>query len=141
MSNAPYLLPKARAGYRMGHQEVLDHMFYDGLQNPYDGQMMGHFGEATAKRYGFSREDQDAFAIESVQPRARRRRRPAGSRDEIAPVTVKSRSWRNRRGRRRGAGPVRHPAHSDHAAGVRQGRHGDGRHLLVDLRRRGRRCC
>ena len=66
MSNAPYLMPKARSGYRMGHQEVLDHMFFDGLQNPYDGNMMGHFAEQTAAKYGFSREQQDAFAIESV---------------------------------------------------------------------------
>ena len=50
MTNAPYLLPKARQGYRMGHGEILDHMFYDGLQNPYDGQMMGHFADATAKQ-------------------------------------------------------------------------------------------
>ena len=48
MTNAPYLLPKARAGYRMGHQEVLDHMFYDGLQSPWDGQLMGCFAEATS---------------------------------------------------------------------------------------------
>jgi acetyl-CoA C-acetyltransferase len=90
MSNAPYLLPKARAGYRMGHQEVLDHMFYDGLQNPYDGQMMGFFAEATAKRYGFSREAQDAFAIDSVQ---RALAAAGGGRfsTEIAPVTVKKR--------------------------------------------------
>ncbi|NIL95345.1 MAG: acetyl-CoA C-acyltransferase [Woeseiaceae bacterium] len=66
MTNAPYLLPKSRAGYRMGHQEVLDHMFYDGLQDPWQGQMMGHYAEETAKKYGFSREEQDAFAIESV---------------------------------------------------------------------------
>ena len=51
MSNAPYLMPKARAGYRMGHQQVLDHMFFDGLQNPSDGNMMGHFAEETAKKY------------------------------------------------------------------------------------------
>jgi acetyl-CoA C-acetyltransferase len=91
MSNAPYLLPKARAGYRMGHQEVLDHMFYDGLQNAYDGQMMGHFAEATAKRYGFSRVEQDAFAIESVQ-RAVAAAAAGHFRDEIAPVTVRSRA-------------------------------------------------
>jgi acetyl-CoA C-acetyltransferase len=90
MSNAPYLLPKARAGYRMGHQEVLDHMFYDGLQNPYDGNMMGQFAERTARRYGFSREEQDAFATESL------RRALAASADsrftEIVPVTVAGRS-------------------------------------------------
>lgn len=91
MSNAPYLLTRARSGYRMGHQEVLDHMFYDGLQNPYDGQMMGVFGEATAKRYGFSRAEQDGFAIESVQ-RALAAARTGAFRDEIAPLTVKSRA-------------------------------------------------
>jgi acetyl-CoA C-acetyltransferase len=89
MSNAPYLLPKARSGYRMGHQQVLDHMFYDGLQNPYDGNMMGHFAELTAQKYGFSREDQDQFSIESV-------RRALTAIDgafeaEIVPVTVKTR--------------------------------------------------
>ena len=57
MSQAPYLLPKARQGYRMGHGEVLDHMFYDGLQNPYDGQMMGHFADVTAAKYEFTRRD------------------------------------------------------------------------------------
>jgi len=91
MSNAPYLLPKARGGYRMGHQEILDHMFYDGLQNPYDGQMMGFFGEATAKRYGFTRAEQDGFAIESVR-RALAAMEAGAFRDEIAPLTVKSRA-------------------------------------------------
>jgi acetyl-CoA C-acetyltransferase len=90
MSNAPYLLPKARSGYRMGHQEVLDHMFYDGLQNPYDGQMMGIFGDATAKTYGFSRTEQDEFAIESVQ-RALAAAAAGTFAAELAPVTVKDR--------------------------------------------------
>ena len=90
MSNAPYLLPKARSGYRMGHQEVLDHMFYDGLQNPYDGQMMGIFGDATAKTYGFSRTEQDEFAIESVQ-RALATAAAGTFAAELAPVTVKDR--------------------------------------------------
>ena len=67
MTNSPYLLPKARAGYRMGHGEVIDHMFYDGLQSPFDGELMGFFGERTAKHYKFSRTDQDAFAAESVR--------------------------------------------------------------------------
>ena len=66
MSNAPYLVEKARDGLRMGHKELRDHMFLDGLQNPYDGQMMGHFAEETARRYQFSRREQDAFATESV---------------------------------------------------------------------------
>jgi acetyl-CoA C-acetyltransferase len=91
MSNAPYLLPKARSGYRMGHQEVLDHMFYDGLQNPYDGQMMGFFGEQTARKYGFSRAEQDAFATQSVE-RARAALAGGAFATEIAPVTVRARS-------------------------------------------------
>jgi acetyl-CoA C-acetyltransferase len=90
MTNAPYLLPKARAGYRMGHQEVLDHMFLDGLQNPYDGKMMGSFAEETAKKYGFTREDQDTFAIESVN-RARAAMANGAFDAEITPVTVKTR--------------------------------------------------
>jgi acetyl-CoA C-acetyltransferase len=90
MTNAPYLLPKARSGYRMGHQEVLDHMFFDGLQNPYDGNMMGYFAEATAKKYGFSRDDQDAFTIESVT-RALTAIDNGSFADEIAPVTIVNR--------------------------------------------------
>jgi acetyl-CoA C-acetyltransferase len=94
MSNAPYLLPGARAGLRMGHKEILDHMFFDGLQNPYDGNMMGHFAEETAKKYGFSREDQDSFAIASVE-RARAATDSGAFDDEIAPVTVKTRKGEN----------------------------------------------
>lgn len=90
MTNAPYLMPKARSGYRMGHQEVLDHMFYDGLQSPFDGNMMGHFAEATADKYGFSREAQDDFAIASVE-RARAAAAEGRFSDEIAAVTVRSR--------------------------------------------------
>ncbi|MEX2122330.1 MAG: acetyl-CoA C-acyltransferase [Woeseia sp.] len=90
MSNAPYLLPKARAGYRMGHHEVLDHMFLDGLQNPADGNMMGHFAEVTAEKYGFTRQQQDAFAIESLS-RARTAIAEGRFREEIASVTVKTR--------------------------------------------------
>ena len=67
MSNAPYLVEKARDGLRMGHKELRDHMFLDGLQNPYDGRMMGFFAEQTARRYEFSRREQDEFAVESVQ--------------------------------------------------------------------------
>jgi acetyl-CoA C-acetyltransferase len=90
MSNAPYLLPKARGGYRMGHQQVLDHMFLDGLQNPADGNMMGHFAEVTAEKYGFTREQQDAFAIESLN-RARAAIAGGRFRHEISPVTATSR--------------------------------------------------
>ena len=90
MSNAPYLLPKARAGLRMGHSELLDHMFFDGLQNPYDGQMMGHFGDQCADKYGFTREQQDAFAIASVE-RANRAIAEGHFSAEVVPVTVKGR--------------------------------------------------
>src|SRR5579863_2377988 len=90
MSNAPYLLPKARQGYRMGHGEILDHMFYDGLQNPYDGQMMGHFADATASKYQFTRADQDEFAAESVR-RAQAACNSGAFAAEIAPVTDKGR--------------------------------------------------
>ena len=90
MSNAPYLLPKARAGLRMGHAEMLDHMFYDGLQSPFDGQLMGVFAENTAQKYGFSRGDQDAFATESTQ-RALKAIASGAFAAEITPVTVKGR--------------------------------------------------
>lgn len=90
MSNAPYLLPKARTGYRMGHGEVLDHMFYDGLQSPFDGQLMGCFAENTADKYKFTRAEQDAFATESVK-RALRAVESGDFADELTPVTVKGR--------------------------------------------------
>ncbi|MBS0395054.1 MAG: acetyl-CoA C-acyltransferase [Proteobacteria bacterium] len=90
MTNAPYLLPKARAGYRMGHGEILDHMFYDGLQSPFDGQLMGCFAENTSQKYGFTRAQQDAFATESVR-RSLRAVESGAFAAEIAPVTVKGR--------------------------------------------------
>ena len=90
MTNAPYILPKARAGYRMGHGEILDHMFCDGLQSPWDGQLMGCFAENTASKYGFTRESMDAFATESVRRSLAAIDAGAFS-EEIVPVTVKSR--------------------------------------------------
>jgi len=90
MTNAPYLMLKARAGYRMGHSELYDHMFYDGLQSPWDGKAMGCFADATSARYGFTRADQDAFAAESVR-RAQRASQQGDFVAEIAPVTVKTR--------------------------------------------------
>ncbi len=90
MTNAPYLLPKARSGYRMGHQEVLDHMFFDGLQSPWDGQLMGCFAEATSGKYEFTRQAQDDFATESV--RRAKAAISSGSFDaEVAPVSTKTR--------------------------------------------------
>lgn len=90
MTNAPYLLLKARAGYRMGHAELIDHMFHDGLQSPWDGQAMGCFADATSDRYGLTRASQDAFAAESVR-RAQRAVREGDFAAEIAPVTVRTR--------------------------------------------------
>jgi acetyl-CoA C-acetyltransferase len=90
MTNAPYLLPKARAGYRMGHGEILDHMFYDGLQSPWDGKLMGCFADATAAKYTFTRADQDAFAAESVR-RAVAAVESGAFAAEIAPVRIKDR--------------------------------------------------
>jgi acetyl-CoA C-acetyltransferase len=90
MSNAPYILPKARTGYRMGHGEVLDHMFYDGLQSPFDGQLMGCFAENTSEKYHFTREQQDAFATESVR-RSLKAVESGAFVGEIAPVTIKGR--------------------------------------------------
>jgi acetyl-CoA C-acetyltransferase len=89
MTLAPYLLPKARGGYRMGHGQTLDHMFFDGLQNPDDGLMMGTFGEQCAEKFDFTREQQDAFSIASIE-RALSAMSNEFS-DEITPVTVKSR--------------------------------------------------
>jgi acetyl-CoA C-acetyltransferase len=90
MTNAPYLLMKARSGYRMGHGEIIDHMFYDGLQSPWDGKAMGCFADVTSEKYGFSRADQDAFAAESVR-RAQRAVREGDFTAEIAPTVVKTR--------------------------------------------------
>ena len=67
MSNAPHLLPKARAGYRFGHGQVLDHMAFDGLEDAYEGSAMGVFAETCADKYQFDREAQDAYAIGSLK--------------------------------------------------------------------------
>jgi len=90
MTNAPYLLPKARAGYRMGHQQVLDHMFLDGLEDAYDkGRLMGTFAEDCAAKYSFSRAEQDAFAVASLQ-RAQMANDEGWFAWETAPVPLKS---------------------------------------------------
>ncbi|WP_131110199.1 acetyl-CoA C-acetyltransferase [Sulfuricystis thermophila] len=91
MSNAPYLLPKARAGLRLGHGQIIDHMFFDGLEDHYSaenkGRLMGTFAEDCAAHYGFTRQDQDAFAIASTQ-RAQQAGKDGSFDWEIAPVTV-----------------------------------------------------
>lgn len=88
MTNAPHMLPRARQGYRYGHVRMLDHMAFDGLENAYDGKSMGVFAEMCAEKYGFTREAQDAFAIESVR-RAQLAVADGNFRNEIAGVAVK----------------------------------------------------
>ena len=88
MTNAPYLMPKARGGYRMGHQSVQDHMFLDGLEDAYDkGRLMGTFAEDCAAKYSFTREAQDEFALASLS-RALNANNDGTFAWEIAPVTV-----------------------------------------------------
>lgn len=95
MSNAPYLLDRARQGYRMGHQQVRDHMFLDGLEDAYDkGRLMGTFAEDSASAYGFAREQQDEFAERSLQ-RACSAINNGLFADEIVPVRVKTRAGDN----------------------------------------------
>ena len=107
MSNAPYLLDRARQGYRFGHAQVIDHMLFDGLEDAYErGRSMGTFAEDTAEKYGFSREAQDEYAIESVK-RAQRAIADGSFDGEIVPVKVAG---------RRGEVEVRHdeqPGRSD----------------------------
>jgi acetyl-CoA C-acetyltransferase len=91
MSNAPYLLPKARAGYRLGHGQLFDHMFLDGLEDAYDkGRLMGTFAEDCAGQYSFTREAQDEFAITSLT-RAMKAIDDGSFATEVAPVTVRTR--------------------------------------------------
>jgi len=90
MSNAPYVMPRARAGYRMGHQQVLDHMFYDGLEDAYDkGRLMGSFAEDCADKYAFTREAQDAYAIASLE-RAQQANTSGAFAWEITPLALKA---------------------------------------------------
>ena len=92
MTNAPYLLPKARGGMRIGHDRVMDHMMLDGLEDAYEaGRSMGTFGEDCAAKYGFTREAQDAFATLSVQ-RAKQAGESGAFKAEIIPVIVKGRT-------------------------------------------------
>jgi acetyl-CoA C-acetyltransferase len=90
MTNAPYLLPKARAGLRMGHAQLLDHMFYDGLEDAYDkGRLMGSFAEDCASKYSFTREAQDQFAITSLT-RAQKANTEGWFAWETTPIAIKA---------------------------------------------------
>jgi acetyl-CoA C-acetyltransferase len=90
MTNSPYLLPKARGGYRMGHGEIKDHMFLDGLEDAYEHRAMGTYAEEAAQHYQFTRADQDAYATESLK-RAKRAIEDGSFKDEITPVKVATR--------------------------------------------------
>jgi acetyl-CoA C-acetyltransferase len=90
MTNAPYLLPKARQGYRLGNGELLDSMIHDGLWDPYDQVHMGNCGDLVAEKYSFSREEQDAFAVESYR-RAQAAQKQGRFKEEIVPVAVPQR--------------------------------------------------
>src|SRR3989449_1677439 len=90
MTNAPYLLPKARAGLRMGHGQIIDHMFYDGLEDAYDkGRLMGSFAEDCAQKFAFSREKQDEFAITSLK-RAQQANKEGWFAWELTPIAIKA---------------------------------------------------
>lgn len=88
MSNAPYLLPKARGGFRLGHGEIKDHMFLDGLEDAYEGRLMGTYAEDAARHYQFTRAEQDAYAIESLK-RSQRAQSDGSFEDEIVAVAVR----------------------------------------------------
>ena len=90
MTNAPYILPKARGGYRMGHGQIMDHMFLDGLEDAYDkGRLMGSFAEECAKKFTFTREAQDAFAVKSLE-RAQKANKEGWFAWEITPMAIKA---------------------------------------------------
>jgi acetyl-CoA C-acetyltransferase len=90
MTNAPYLLPKVRAGLRMGHSQVIDHMFYDGLEDAYDkGKLMGVFAEDCAQKFQFSRESQDEFAVNSLK-RAKKANTEGWFAWETTPIAIKA---------------------------------------------------
>ena len=137
MTNAPYLLPKMRSGARLGHAEVKDHMFLDGLEDAFDkGRLMGTFAEDTAQHYQFTREAQDAFAVESLK-RAKTANEDGSFAKEIVPVTVKGRSGEHGGGRDEQpftADPDQDPQAQ---ARIPRGRHGHGGQLQLDLGRRG----
>jgi acetyl-CoA C-acetyltransferase len=91
MTNAPYLLPKARGGFRLGHGEIKDHMFLDGLEDAYESRLMGTYAEDAARHYQFTRAEQDAYAVESLS-RAQRAQKDGGFEKEIVALAVRGKS-------------------------------------------------
>ena len=139
MSNAPYLLPKARAGYRMGHGEILDHMFYDGLQSPWDGKLMGCFADATAEKYGFTRARAGCVCHRIGAARACTRCE-AGEFDAEVAAGDRSRRRKGVTTVARDETPLhlRRLPHPAAQAGLRPAGHGHRRLVFFDLRRRRR---
>ena len=138
MSNAPYLLDRARSGYRMGHGRTIDHMFLDGLEDAYDkGRLMGTFAEDCAEAYQFTRAAQDAYALSSLE-RANRAIRCGDFAWEIAPVSVKA--GKSETLVATDEQPPKAQARQDPDAQARlpRRRHGDGGQFELDLRRRRR---
>ena len=140
MTNAPYLLPKARAGMRMGHGTVYDHMFLDGLEDAYDkGKLMGVFAEQCADKYAFTREAQDEFALRSLS-RALAANQDGSFKWEIAPVTVPSRKGDTLIEHDEQPGKANAEKIRSAETGLSQGRHGDGGEFEFDFGRRRGTC-
>ena len=138
MSNAPYLMPKARGGYRMGHQQVLDHMFFDGLEDAYDkGRLMGTFAEDCAGKYAVHARGAGSLRADVALARAgREQRRHVRVGDRAGHGDRAQGRSRHRQGRAAGEGVAGQDSAAE--AGVPQGRHGDGGQFELDLRRRRR---
>ena len=135
MTNIPYLLPKARGGMRMGHGEIQDGMFWDGLEDAYErNKLMGHFAEDTAQHYQFTREEQDDFAIRSLG-RAKTANDDGTFDGEMVPMTLKTPQGRDgyRQGRAALFGQYRE--NSEPASGLQQGGDRDRRQFELDLGR------
>ena len=137
MTNAPYLVPKARGGFRMGHATMVDHMFMDGLEDAYDkGRLMGTFAEDCADKYAFTREAQDEVRASTSLSRALAANNDGTFAWEIAPVTVHRPQGRIVIDKDEQPAKANAGQDSDAEARVPQGRHGDRGELELDLRRR-----
>ena len=139
MSLAPYLLPQARQGYRMGNGVLVDSMIHDGLWDVYGDKHMGTYGDQCAAKYGFTKQAQDDFAVRSYT-RARKAAAEGVFDDEIVPVEIKGKKGVDVRHGRRGAGPFQRRQAARPAARVRQRRHSNGRKRLEHQRRGGGAC-
>lgn len=134
MTNAPYLLDRARQGYRIGHQKVLDHMFLDGLEDAYDkGRLMGTFAEDCAEAYQFTRSAQDEYAIASLE-KAQKASADGSFAEEIVPLSIASGKGTDRQpGRAAAEGAARQDSSVE--TGFSRRRHDHGRERLFDFRR------